>query len=105
MVISDKYLETYSDKKLMNLISKRNDVALKIIYKRYNVSIYNFVVRYTGNREIAEDILQETFIRVWYAAHTFDKAKGNFKAWLFTIGLNITRNEMKKNGMPIIMSE
>ncbi len=96
MVISEKYLEKYSDEKLMDLILKGNSVALKIIYMRYNLSIYNFVVRYTGNREIAEDILQETFTRVWYAAHTFDKSKGKFKSWLFTIGLNITRNEMKK---------
>ena len=93
---STKYFEKQKDWELMSLVKKRNTMALKALYEKHNVGIFNFIIRYTGNKEIAQDILQETFTRVWYAAHTFDKAKGDFKAWLFTIGLNITRNEMNK---------
>ena len=93
---STKYMEKQKDWELMNLVKEKNTMALKALYEKHNRSIFNFILRYTGDKEIAQDILQETFTRVWYAAHTFDKAKGNFKSWLFTIGLNITRNEMTK---------
>lgn len=93
---TSKNLDKYNDWELMNLVKEKNSLALKVLYKNHNRNIFNFIIRYTGNKEIAEDILQETFTRVWFAAHSFDKTKGNFKAWLFTIGLNITRNEMTK---------
>lgn len=80
----------------MALVTERNTKALNILYDRYCKSVYNFILRYTNNQAIAEDLLQETFIKTWFASHTFNPLKGTFKAWLFTIGINITRNEMAK---------
>ena len=60
------------------------------------MAIYNFILKYTGRKELAQDLLQETFTRIWCAAHSFNLKKGNFKGWLFTIALNITRSEMGK---------
>lgn len=96
MDITETHIRRFTDEELMTLVLEKNTRALKLLYDRYNKSIYNFILRYTNNREIAEDVLQETYTRVWFAAHTFNQKKGMFKAWLFTIGLNITRNEMTK---------
>lgn len=84
------------DKDLLSMIVDKNTKALKIIYMRYEKQIYNFIYRYTGSREIAMELLQETFTRVWLAAHAYDEKKGNFKNWLYTIASNITRTEMSK---------
>lgn len=89
-------MEKGTDEELMSLIVKKNTRAFKLLYERYEVPIYNFILRYTGSREIAQDLLQETFTRVWFAAHSFNFESGNFKGWLFTIALNNTRNEMSK---------
>ena len=80
----------------MVLVCERSVKAIKILYDRYNKSVFNFILRYTNNREISEDVLQETFTRVWFAAHTFNPLKGALKTWLFTIAINQTRNEMTK---------
>lgn len=93
---AERNMTKYSDEDLMALVCERNIKAMKILYERYNKSVFNFILRYTNNREISEDLLQETFTRVWFAAHTFNSTKGAFKSWLFTIGINITRNEMSK---------
>ncbi|HDL18774.1 MAG TPA: sigma-70 family RNA polymerase sigma factor, partial [Bacteroidetes bacterium] len=85
-----------SDKDLMLMVIERNHQAFKVLYQRYEISIYNFILRYIGNRELSQDLLQETFTRIWCAAHSFNAAKGNFKGWLFTIALNIIRSEMSK---------
>lgn len=89
-------LSSNSDEELMNLLQKRNTDALKLLYNRYSNGIFNFTLRYTNNREISEDILQEVFTKVWISSHTFDPNKGTFKTWLFTIGINLTRKEMSK---------
>jgi RNA polymerase sigma-70 factor (ECF subfamily) len=80
----------------MKRIAGKNTDALKTLYGRYDRQIFNFILRYTGSREIAQELIQETFTRIWTAAHTFDQKRGNFKGWLYTIALNITRNEMSK---------
>ena len=93
---AERHMTKYSDEELMVFVCERNIKAIKILYDRYNKGVFNFILRYTNNREISEDVLQETFTRVWFAAHTFNPSKGAFKSWLFTIGINITRNEMSK---------
>jgi RNA polymerase sigma-70 factor (ECF subfamily) len=89
-------MEKSTDEELMNMVLKKNTRAFKILYSRYETSIYNFILRYAGNKEIAQDLLQETFTRVWFAAHLFNHETGSFRGWLYAIALNITRNEMSR---------
>ena len=85
-----------SDDELMLTVIDGNTKAFNALYGRYERAIFNFILRYTGNRGLAQDLLQETFTRIWFAAHSFDPEKGTFKTWLFKIALNITRSEMAK---------
>jgi len=89
-------MEKSTDAELMDMVLRKNTRAYKILYARYEMRIYNFILRYTGNKEIAQDLLQETFTRVWFAAHSFNHDSGNFKGWLYAIALNNARNEMSK---------
>jgi RNA polymerase sigma factor (sigma-70 family) len=89
-------MESKNDKELMQLVCKKNREAFKMLYQRYEIRIFNFVLHHAGSRGIAQELIQETFTRVWFAAHTFDQKRGNFKAWIFTIALNLTRTEMRK---------
>ena len=82
-------MEQSTDQELMSMVLQKNTRALRILYARHETNIYNFIARYTGNRQIAQDLLQETFTRVWFAAHLFDQTGGNFRGWLYTIALNI----------------
>ena len=93
---SSIHIKRYTDEELMDLVLERNARSLKILYERYSKSIFNFILRFTNSPELSEDILQETFTRVWFAAHTFNSKRGTFKTWMFTIALNICRNEMGK---------
>jgi RNA polymerase sigma-70 factor (ECF subfamily) len=86
----------YSDEELMVRVTERDPGALKTLYERYGKGLYNFILRYTNDRELSEDLLQDTFTKTWFASHTFNPAKGTLKAWIFTIAMNLTRNEMSK---------
>jgi RNA polymerase sigma-70 factor (ECF subfamily) len=96
MAIRNGNMEKKTDQELMKLVVERNSKALKVLYIRYELAIFNFILRYVGQRELAQDLLQETFTRIWFAAHSFNLEKGYFKGWLFKIALNITRSEMSK---------
>lgn len=89
-------MENKTDKELMRLIVARDTSAFKILYTRYELHVFNFLLKYSGNRELAQDLLQETFTRVWSAAHTFHLRKGNFRGWVLKIALNLCRSEMAK---------
>ncbi len=85
-----------SDRDLMQAVNNKDTLALKELYYRYEKKIFNFLLRYTGSRELSQELLQETFTRAWFSAHTFDLVGGNFGGWIYTIALNIARSEMSK---------
>ena len=84
------------DNQLMKRIAREERQALNILYNRYGVALYNFLSRYTGRRELAQDLLQETFIRVWRSAHTYRFKAGSCSAWLYAIARNLARSELVK---------
>ena len=85
-----------SDEALAADMARGDAAALASLYDRYEAPAFRFLVRLTGDRETAKDLMQETFTRAWTMARMFDPERGRFKAWLFTIALNLTRNEMSK---------
>jgi RNA polymerase sigma-70 factor (ECF subfamily) len=89
-------MEDLTDKALMKLIIQGSTSAFKVLYRRYENPLFNYVLRYTGRRELAQDLLQDVFTKVWFAAQTFDQKRGNFKGWIYKIALNTTRSEMTK---------
>ncbi len=68
--------------------------AFGALYRRHARPIFNLLLRTTGERGLAEELLQETFTRVWLAGRTFNPARGPFRPWLYTIALNLARNEL-----------
>jgi RNA polymerase sigma factor (sigma-70 family) len=67
-----------------------DEKSLELLIRNYLNSVYNFVLGYVNNPQDAEDIVQETFVRVWRNLKKFDSNKGNFKTWLFSIAKNAT---------------
>ena len=64
------------------------------IVKRYQIRLLNFIYRMIGDRERAEDLVQEAFIRVYRHLHRFDRTK-KFSTWVYTIASNLAKNELR----------
>lgn len=70
---------------------------------RYQTRLLNFVYRTTGDRERAEDLVQETFIRVYRHLHRFDQSK-KFSTWVYTIASNLAKNELRNRSRnPLVL--
>lgn len=72
-----------------------NQGAFELLLKRYSQPLYGFIFSLVKNKEVTEDILQDTFLKSWKNFSSFDPEK-NFKTWLFTIAKNTSFDALKK---------
>ncbi len=75
---------------------KGNKASFETLLRKYFTRIFNFSYRYLGNRESAEDLAQETFIRVHQAIPTY-RPTAKFQTWLYVICRNLCLNELRNN--------
>lgn len=68
--------------------------AFAVLMERYRKELYNFLVRFTGDHALAEDVFQETFLQLHISAGAFDPTR-KLKPWLFTIAANKGRDAMR----------
>jgi RNA polymerase sigma-70 factor (ECF subfamily) len=68
--------------------------AFNTLVWRWEKSVYNFTMRYIGDREAAKDVSQKTFIRVYQKLHGL-REPDRFSTWLYQIAINICRDELK----------
>jgi len=68
--------------------------AFQELVGRYRARLLNFVNRMIGDRERAEDLVQEAFMRAYRHLHRFDPTK-KFSTWIYTIASNLAKNELR----------
>jgi RNA polymerase sigma-70 factor (ECF subfamily) len=75
------------------------------IVTRYQVRLLNFVYRMIGDRERAEDLVQEAFLRVYRHLDRFDRGR-KFSTWIYTIASNLAKNELRnRSRSPLVTME
>ena len=85
----------------MERIRKKDKSALKEIYEEYVSFIYHVVLDMTGNRESAEDITSDFFIKLWEKADGY-KSGGAHKGYMATIARNMTIDHMRKHKREVL---
>ena len=77
-----------SDPDLAERLKRREPQAMADLYDRYGRQAYALIVRIVRDQEMAADLVQETFIRVWSRAQAFDSRRGALGAWLLAVARN-----------------
>jgi RNA polymerase sigma-70 factor (ECF subfamily) len=88
-------MENLGDLKLIKQYLAGDEKSLDVLVKRYLKIIYGYSYRNVGNSADAEDITQETFLKVWKNIKKFDQSK-SFKSWIFTIAKNTSIDYLRK---------
>lgn len=83
-----------SDKAVLMMALEDGD-KLSILVQRYRNPLYNFVYRFVGDRETAEDIVQETFLRCLRHSHQYPAIE-QVSTWLYTIAGNLAKTELRR---------
>lgn len=84
------------DVRLMMEFQKGDKASFEALLRKHFPRVLNFIYRYTGGRETAEDLAQEVFIRVYKSAADY-RPQSKFQTWVFTIARNLSLNELRRN--------
>lgn len=76
------------EEQLVSLIRAQKKEAIELLYDNYSSALYGIVVRIVRSSELAQDVLQDTFVKAWKNGPSYDPTKGRLFTWL----LNIARN-------------
>lgn len=85
-----------SDPELIARIADGDARALEVLYDRYARVIYSFAVRIVSDPQLAEEILQEVFFRVWQQGGGFRANRGSLITWMLSITHNLSIDEVRK---------
>jgi RNA polymerase sigma-70 factor (ECF subfamily) len=76
------------EKEIVNLLQKQDKRAISLLYKNYADALYGVVKKVIADDETAQDVLQETFVKIWRYAKKYDPAKAKLFTWLYRIAYN-----------------
>jgi len=96
-------LESLDDGALVSEYLAGQTRAFDALVNRYQTRLINFIYRTVGDRERAEDLVQEAFIRVHRHLARFDQSK-KFSTWIYTIASNLAKNELRNRSRnPLVL--
>jgi RNA polymerase sigma factor (sigma-70 family) len=79
----------YNEAELLDGLQSHDEQAFSYLYDRYSKALFSVILQIIPQQEIAEDVLQEVFLKIWQNIGSYDKAKGRLYTWM----LNIARNQ------------
>jgi len=90
---------------LIAKLKDRNEAALKEVMAMYKKPIFNYLSLLLGNRQLAEELTQDTFVKVYFKAHTLKTDHPQAaKAWIYSIATNLARSEFRKKRIRKVFS-
>ena len=98
-----EHLRTLDDGEVVSAFLAGEERAFEELVDRYQGRLLNFVYRTIGDRDRAEDLVQEVFIRVYRHIGRFDRSK-KFSTWIYTIASNLAKNELRNRSRnPLVL--
>jgi len=93
----------YSEEQLVVLLQNKDVQAFSYLYDNYCAAINGVIYKMVEDKELAEDILQEAFVKIWNNFASYDESKGRLFTWMLNIARNLTidtlrSKEYKKQG-------
>jgi RNA polymerase sigma factor (sigma-70 family) len=88
----------YSEEELVLLLQSRNQQAFSYLYDNYAGALNGVIYRLVEDKELAEDILQEAFIKIWNNFSNYDATKGRLFTWMLNLTRNLTIDTLRSKG-------
>ena len=89
-----------TDGELIELVGQGDRDAFEELYRRYTRPVLGLALRRLGDRGRAEDALQEAFAAIWRSASSYDPARGQGGAWLYTVARNAIVDGVRRRPEP-----
>lgn len=84
-----------TEEDLVRALKDRDKIAIQALYDMYSGSLLGVIFRIVQHSEIAEDLLQDTFIKIWHSAESYDSTKGRLFTWMINIARNLAIDKIR----------
>jgi len=88
-------LTTPIEKEIVGLLQKGDKKAITLLYENYADTLFGVILKILNNEELAQDALQETFIKVWKKAKSYNADKAKLFTWLYRIAYNTAIDKVR----------
>lgn len=85
------------EQNIVLLLEKGDATAINLLYENYADSLYGVILKVTNNEELAQDALQETFVKIWKNAKKYDSKKAKLFTWLYRIAKNTAIDKLRSH--------
>jgi RNA polymerase sigma-70 factor (ECF subfamily) len=83
-----------TEKDIITRVLQGDDSAFSVLVKKYQQPLYRVVLRFVKSEEVAEDVVQEAFIKAFRKLDMYE-GRASFRSWLFQIGVNSAKNKLR----------
>lgn len=87
-----------TQEEVLSLIHKKEERAYTILYDMYSKSLFAVITNLVKDREEAEDVLQEVFVKIWKNIDSYSESKGRFYTWILNIARNTAIDKLRSKG-------
>ncbi|MBE9599133.1 RNA polymerase sigma factor [Pedobacter sp. MC2016-24] len=84
-----------SEEELVGALKNRHTIAVQALYDMYSAALLGVISRIVQPIELAEDLLQETFIKIWNSGESYDASKGRLFTWMMNIARNLAIDKLR----------
>lgn len=88
-------MSTLLEKHIVELLKERNDKAIALLYDNYGDTLLGVAKKVVRSDDIAQDVLQESFVKIWKKADSYDPSKAKLFTWLFRITRNTAIDKLR----------
>ncbi|OOQ56603.1 RNA polymerase sigma factor [Mucilaginibacter pedocola] len=80
---------------LVRALKEKDPIGINALYHMYSASLFGVISRIIDDTQLSEDVLQETFIRIWQAIEQYDAQKGSLFTWMVNIARNMAIDRLR----------
>ena len=84
-----------TEEELVNALKNREKIAVEALYDMYSSSLYGVISRIIIDTATAEDVLQETFVKIWHSFTSYSTEKGRLFTWMVNIARNLAIDKIR----------
>ncbi len=88
----------YSEEELIYHLQKRDTAAFSYLYDNYSSALFGIINKMLTDQQLAEDVLQEAFLKIWNNFTSYDSSKGRLFTWMLNIARNLTIDTIRSKG-------